>query len=153
MIKWLIRADAVVLLAAAGIDLALALGAAHVGREPGDDAPGAAVAATAGSLAVLVAIPLAVVGARQARRSVALLAPAAALVLTAFFYTEDPYYAPLRRRYCDDGAVGALWIYVVLGVAAAIGIVTRKRPRQGGVLAALWLVVTLMTTLLAGDGH
>ena len=78
VLRRLIWGDAVVLYAAAAFELALALGAAHVGSEPGDDAPGASVAVAAWSLATLVGVVLAVIGATRHVRWTALLAPAPA---------------------------------------------------------------------------
>ena len=48
----------------------------------------------------------------------ALLAPAAAAFLVAYFFTFDPYYAPSERRYSDGGAVPLGWI-VLCAVARA----------------------------------
>jgi Na+(H+)/acetate symporter ActP len=153
VVRKLIAADGIVLAAAAAVELALAVGAAHVGSGPGDDAPGAEVAVPAGSLAMLVGIALAVLGARRAVRWTAILSPAAGLFLTTFFYTEDPYFAPTRRRYSDGGAVAATGIYVVLAVCVVAGLVAWRKPRVGGFLVAFALGSCWLTTLAAGDGH
>jgi hypothetical protein len=152
VLKRLIWGDAVVLLAAAAFELALALGAAHVGSGPGDDAPGAAVAVPAGSLRMLIGILLAVIGAARRVRSTAILSPAAGLFLTAFFYTEDPYFAPSRHRYSDGGAATATGIYVVLAAALVAGAVAWRKPRAG-FLVAVALGACWVTALAAGDGH
>jgi hypothetical protein len=153
VIRRLIWADGVVLLAAAAFELALALGAGHVGPQPGDAAPGAAAAGGAASIAMFVGIALAALGSVRRVRATAVLAPLAGLFVTAFFYTEDPYYAPSRERYSDGGAVAATGIYIVLALAVIAGVVAWRRPREGGILVALMLPVCLLTALLAGDGH
>jgi hypothetical protein len=153
VLRRLFWGDAVVLYAAAAFELALALGAAHVGSEPGDDAPGGNVAVAAWSLATLAGIVLAVIGATRDVRWTALLAPASGLFLTAFFYTEDPYFAPSRRRYSDGGAVTATAIYVVFAAAVVAGAVAWRKPRGGGFLVAFALGVCWVTTIVAGDGH
>jgi hypothetical protein len=153
VIRRLIWADGVVLVAAAAFELALALGAAHVGSEPGDAAPGAEAASTAASFAMLAGIVLALVGASRDVRWSAALSPAAGLFLTAFFYTDDPYDAPSQRRYSDGGAVASPAIYVVLAACVIAGVVAWRSPRIGGRLVAVALVVCWATTLFAGDGH
>jgi hypothetical protein len=153
VIRRLIWADGVVLLAAAGVELALALGAGHVGAQPGDAAPGADAADAGFSAAVIAGIALAVLGSSRRVRATAALVPLAGLFVTASFYTEDPYYAPLRHRYSDGGAVAAAWIYIVLAAAVIAGGVAWRRPRAGGLLAAVMLLVCLVTAALAGDGH
>ena len=141
------------LLAAAGVELALALGAGHVGAQPGDAAPGADAAGAAAAVAMLVGIVLAVLASARGVRATAFLVPLAGLFVAAFFYTEDPYYAPSRHRYSDGGAVAATWIYLVLAAAVIAGGVAWRRPRIGGTLAAVMLLVCLVTAAAAGDGH
>jgi hypothetical protein len=149
----LIWGDAVVLLAALAFELALALGAEHVGAAPGDSAPGGSVSVGAASLAMLAGAVLTSLRPARTARSIAVLAPAAGLFLAAFFYTEDPYYAPSQRRFSDGGAVAGTWIGVVLAVSVIAGIVAWRRPREGRVLVAVALLVCLVATALAGDGH
>jgi hypothetical protein len=141
-----------VLLGAAAYELALALGAGTIGPEPGDDASGAGWVRAVALLAMLVGAALAPVVARRSPLAAALLAPSAAAVLVAFVYTYDPYYAPSLRRYVDGNA--SLGLVVALAVlAVAAGIATRLRPREGSVATSIVLVVTAVTTLLAGAGH
>jgi hypothetical protein len=146
----LIFAVALVLLAGAAYELALALGAAKPGPEPGDEAAGQAVLAPILSAAFLAGIVVAA-GARD--RAVAALAPAAGLLLVAGFYTYDPYYAPGLRRYSDGGAVAASGIFVVLATMLVVGLVALRWPRLGGPLTALALLVCGFTAVIAGDGH
>jgi hypothetical protein len=153
VIRRLIWADSVVLLAAAVFELALALGAAHVGSQPGDSAPGADAASGTASAAMFVGVVLASLASSRNVRAAAAFAPLAGLFVAAFFYTEDSYYAPSRHRYSDGGAVASTWIYIVLAAAVLAGGVAWRRPREGGILVALMLSVCWVTALLAGDGH
>jgi hypothetical protein len=82
-----------------------------------------------------------------------LYAPVAALFVTARFYTSDPYYGTLFRRYADGGIFSPMWIFLLLGVAVAAGVTTqlwqRTRPVESlGVLALL-----LFTAAFMGTGH
>jgi hypothetical protein len=138
------------LLAGAAIELALALGAAKPGPEPGDDATGQAVVGPTMFVAFVVGIGAAAVG---RKRVAALLAPAAALLVTVGFYTYDPYYAPSLRRYSDGGAVAPSAIFVMLAVSLGVGLATWRWPRRGGLLTAFALVFCGLVGLAAGDGH
>jgi hypothetical protein len=136
--------------AGAVYELALALGALDVGREPGDDPAGQSAVAILITLAFFVALVVAALG---RTRAVGLLAPAAALFVTASFYTFDPYFAPEKRRYSDGGAVGATAIYVVLVCAFVVGLFSWRRPRLGGPVTTLMLAAIAFVGLIAGDGH
>jgi hypothetical protein len=138
------------LLGGAAFELALALGAAKPGPEPGDDAAGQAVATPVLAAAVLVGMGLAA-GARE--RVVAALAPAAGLLLVAGYYTYDPYYAPTLRRYSDGGAAAPSAIFLVFALMLAAGLLAFRRPRVGGPLTAFALFVCGFTAIIAGDGH
>jgi hypothetical protein len=138
------------LLAGAAFELALALGASRVGPEPGDDAAGQPIVAPIMALAFLVGF---VAATRGRHRAAALLAPAAGLLVTASFYTFDPYYAPTERRYSDGGFLSAPWIFAVLALSLAVGLFTWRRPRAGGPLTSAMLVVCGLTGLAAGTGH
>jgi Na+/proline symporter len=141
---------AAALLAGAVFELALALGASSVGPKPGDEAAGQAIVAPVMGLAFLVGFVAATLG---RDRAAALLAPAAGLLVTASFYTYDPYYAPTQRRYSDRGVLSPLWIFVVLGFSLAVGLFTWRRSRAGGPVTSAMLVVCGITGLLAGTGH
>ena len=146
---WLV---VVVLVAAAAYELALALGAGSTAPRHGDDVSGSVLVVGLALLAMLVA---ALIGSFPGARPwpAALLAPAAAAFLVAFFFTYDPYYAPDLRRYSDGGNVAGRWIALVAVVALADGVLTRLQPRLGRVMTPAVLVVLALTTVLAGDGH
>jgi len=138
------------LLAGAVFELALALGAAKPGPQPGDDAVGEAIVAPVLAAAILVGVVLAA-GTRD--RVAAGLAPAAGLVLVAGYYTYDPYYAPTLRRYSDGGAAAPSAVFAVFALTAVTGLVAFRWPRVGGPLTAFALCVCGFTALIAGDGH
>jgi uncharacterized membrane protein YbaN (DUF454 family) len=140
------------LIAAAGYELALALGAGSPGREPGSDVAGSGVVQVIAFLAILAAAVLSPFLDWRPLPA-ALLAPAAAAFLVAFFFTYDPYFAPDLRRYSDGGAVAGRWIALVVIVALADGVLTRLQPRLGRVTTSLVLLVVLVTIVFAGDGH
>lgn len=84
---------------------------------------------------------------------VCLYAPVAALFVTARFYTSDPYYGTLFRRYADGGSFSPVWIFLLLGLAIVAGIATQlwQRTRPFESLAVLALL--LFTALWMGTGH
>ena len=82
-----------------------------------------------------------------------LYAPAAALFVTASFYTGDPYYGTTFRAYSDGGVVSPAWVFFLLGVAVVAGIATQLRERPGKILSATALVLLLFTALFMGTGH
>jgi hypothetical protein len=140
-----------ILVAAAAYELALALGAGSLGPEPGDDVAGATAVRLTAGLAMLAAAALAPFLASRPWPA-ALFAPAAAAYLVAFYFTYDPYFAPTLRRY-SEGNVGAPWIAVVAVIALANGVLTGLQPRIGRYTTSAVLVLLLLTTVLAADGH
>jgi hypothetical protein len=140
------------LLGAAAYEVALALGAGTIGPRPGDDVTGAAWVSGIAVVAMLAGVFLAPSIARHSPLAAALLAPAAAAFLVAFWLTYDPYFAPSLRRY-SEGNVPAVWIALVAAAAVAAGTVAYLRPRVGGALTSAVLVLLVVTGLLAGDGH
>jgi hypothetical protein len=141
-----------ILSAAAAYELALALGAGSLGPNPGDDVAGSGVVEAVALLAMLAAVPLGIGFGVRPWRPAALVAPAAAAYLSAFYFTYDPYFAPNLRRY-SEGNVAGVWIATLATVALAVGAVTSLRPRVGAVLTSVMLPVLFVATLLAGDGH
>ena len=83
----------------------------------------------------------------------ALLAPAAAFFVTARFYTGDPYYLPTFRRYADGGIFPPTWIYVLLGLALAVGATTYLWRRTAAVESSVVLLLLAFTALFMGTGH
>jgi hypothetical protein len=83
----------------------------------------------------------------------ALFAPAAALFVTARFYTGDPYYRPTFRAYGDDGVVSPGWIFGLLGFALLAGFATLVWRRTAPVESAVVLVLLMFTAFWMGTGH
>lgn len=84
---------------------------------------------------------------------VGLYAPAAALFVTARFYTGDPYYGSTFRAYADGGIIPPAWIFLLLGVAVAAGITTHLWRRARPIESVIVLVLLLLTALYMGTGH
>jgi len=150
MLRALTWASVATFLAGAAYELALALGALDIGPEPGDEPAGQFVVAIFVTVAFLAGMLLAAPG---RTRAIGLLAPAAALFVTASFYTFDPYFAPDKRRYSEGGAVGATAIYLVLVCSLFVGLLGWRRPRLGGPATTVMLAAIAFTGLIAGDGH
>jgi hypothetical protein len=142
-----------ILIATAAYELALALGAASIGSEPGEDVAGSGVVRAVAALAMLLAVALGFYYRRNGRPwPAALLPPAAAAYLVAFYFTFDPYFAPYLRRY-SEGNVAGHWIAIVAVAALAVGVLTWLLPRVGTFLTGPMVIVVLFTTFLAGIGH
>jgi hypothetical protein len=82
-----------------------------------------------------------------------LLAPLAALFVSARFYTGDPYYEPGFRAYGDGGVVSPVWVFGLLGLALLAGAATHVWRRTAPVESAAMLVVLIFTALFMGTGH
>jgi len=151
MFRWAGWLVAGTLLAAAAYELALALGAGSLGPAPVGDVAGSKAVQVVAFLAMIAAAALAPVSGLRPWPA-ALFAPAAAAFLAAFYFTYDPYFAPTLRRY-SEGNVGGRWIVVVAVIAVANGVLTRLQPRIGRFTTSAVVLLVLLTTLLAGDGH
>lgn len=83
---------------------------------------------------------------------VPLVAPAAAALVVARYYSYDPYYAPYHRR-MSDGIFPGWWILLVVAFAVAAAVVTRRslRARLIATSAVMWLCA--VTAFGAGLGH
>lgn len=104
-------------------------------------------------LFALVAMIVAVVLLFRDVRLAALFAPAAALFVTARFYTGDPYYEPTFRAYGDGGLFSPTWVFVLLGLAFVAGITTQVWRRRAPVESAAVLLLLALTALGMGGGH
>ena len=96
-------------------------------------------------LAMVVGTFLLVRGVRPA----AFVAPAAALFVTARFYTGDPYDAPYFQSYADGGF--PVWVFLLLGAALLTGVTAwvwrRTRPLESvAILFLLAVTVLFMNT-------
>ena len=154
LLLWAVPA---VLLAAAIFELALAIGlvGSYSGRVPGEAPEGEDTVAAVASLTMLGGSAVALLHAIRPRQpwAVACFAPAAAAVMTARFYTYDPYYLPTLRRYSDEGGLPDAWILVTAAVAIAVGIATGLRPRGGSIATASMMIWLFLTFALSAAGH
>ena len=150
VLGWILKA---VLIAAAAWAAALSLGAGTIGPDSGDGVNGDDAVVIAAGLAMLVGGPLVFAYGFRPHFVAALLAPAAAAFLVAFFFNYDPYYAPTLRRYSEGGLVAGGWIAFLAVAALAAGVLTYVRPRTWAFLSAplLWLI--LGTAFVVPAGH
>jgi hypothetical protein len=78
----------------------------------------------------------------------ALIAPAAALFVTARFYTGDPYYKPDFQRYAEGNS--PVWAFVLLGLAFLAAATTLFWRRTAGVESVAVLVLLLFPAMFMG---
>jgi hypothetical protein len=144
----------VAMLAAATVwAAALSLGAGTIGPDSGRGVHGDDAVVLAALLAMLVGAGLEVAYVFRPHAVAALLAPAAAAFLVAFFFNYDPYYAPTLRRYSDGGLVSGGWIAFLAVSALGAAVLTRFRPPGGAALSAVLLLFVLGTTVIVPAGH
>jgi hypothetical protein len=134
-----------VLVAAAGYELAVAVGASGVGEVPGAGAPGEESVALIALLAIVAGAGLAGLAllARSPSTPLALYAPAVASFLIARFYTYDPYYAPTLRRYADGSGVSPWYVFVLLALSLAAGGLVLRDRRTGAAASAVLMLVAI----------
>jgi hypothetical protein len=147
---WILLA---VLLVATAFSAALSFGAGTLGPDSGQGVRGDDAVVIAAALALVLGAALEAVYSFRPQFVAALLAPAAAAFLVAFFFNYDPYYAPALRRYSDGGLIAGSWIAFVAVAAVAAGVVTYVRPRTGAWLSAVLLFLILFTAFLVPAGH
>ena len=82
-----------------------------------------------------------------------LIAPAAALFVTARFYTGDPYYEPYFRAYGDGGLFSPAWVFLLLGAALVAGATTLLWRRTVAVESVAVLIPLMFTALFMSAGH
>jgi hypothetical protein len=140
-----------VLVGAACYEASVALRLLDVGPQPGQGPPSGGVVLVL-ALAALVA-GAALVAAAPRHPLAWLLAPAAAALVVARFFSFDPYYAPTLRRMSDGGAVSPAWVAFVAAAALAAGVALRTGRRSGAFLSAAVLVLSFATAVFEGAGH
>ena len=87
-------------------------------------------------------------------RAAPLIAPAAALFLTARFYTGDTYYGSTFRSYADGGVFPPAWVFVLLGLAVLAGLTTYLWRRTATPFESVIVLLLLaFTALFMGTGH
>ena len=104
-------------------------------------------------LFALVAMLSAMVLAIRRAPLAGLFAPAAALFVTAHFYTGDPYYnydGPTFTSYANEGGFSPTWIYALLGLALIAGLTTWRWQRTWPVETIVLLVLLTITALFMG---
>lgn len=145
-----------ILLCAAGWELAVALRWVSLGHEPGEGAMGEGIALAAALVAMLAGVIYSaakVFRDRAATRADVALAPAAAGLTAARFYSFDPYYAPDLHRFSDGGLVGPAWVYALAAASLLVASLIRLRVSGAVGLTALLLLLCMATVLLEGAGH
>jgi hypothetical protein len=78
----------------------------------------------------------------------ALIAPAAALFVTARFYTGDPYYKPDFQSYAEGNS--PVWIFALLGLAFLAAATTLLWRRTAAVESVAVLVLLVFTAMFMG---
>lgn len=78
----------------------------------------------------------------------ALIAPAAALFVTARFYTGDPYYRPDFQSYAEGSSL--VWIFALLGLAFLAPATTLLWRRTAAVESVVVLVLLVFTAMFMG---
>lgn len=141
----------VLIVGGAAYEAAVALGWISIGQLPGEGAPGEGEILAVAVVAVLAGIAFSLFASRD-NRLVAGLAPAAAILMAARFYTFDSYYAPALRRASEGGVVAAGWVYVLVALAVLAGVLALFRPRLAFVGVPVMFLCAL-TTLFADTGH
>lgn len=142
MFRWLGWAVAGTLIATAAYELALAL--RHEISPDGE------------SWVLLAAFVAMLVGAVLVFLRVGgkwLFAPAAALFVTARFYTGDPYYEPYFRSYSDGGLFSPVWVLGLLGLSVLAGVAALFWRRTKPVESAVLLLLLAFTALFMSAGH
>jgi hypothetical protein len=147
---WIVVA---VLGAAAIWAAALSFGAGRIGPVSGEGVHGDDGVVLAAALAMLLGAVLELAYVFRPHVVAALLAPAAAAFLLAFFFNYDPYYAPTLRRYSDGGLVSGGWIAFLALSALGAAVLSRFRPPGGAAVSAVVLLLVLGTTVVVPAGH
>jgi hypothetical protein len=100
---------------------------------------------------LLIALVAMLVGAVLVYRNggaAALIAPAAALFVTARFYTGDPYDRPFFQSYAEGAS--PVWIFLLLGLAFLAAATTLLWRRTAAVESVAVLVLLLFTAMFMG---
>ena len=119
--------------------------------DPGDDAPGQAVATIAALIAVAATLALAV--RRPRGKAFALIPLSAAAWMVAHYYAFDPYFFPSKQRFADGGMVSPVWIYAVVIAGLGVSTVAWRSRTAGAILVPLFVFVAALTVVAEGTGH
>jgi uncharacterized membrane protein YhaH (DUF805 family) len=99
-------------------------------------------------LLALVAMLVGAVVVYRNAGAAALIAPAAALFVTARFYTGDPYDKPGFQSYAEGNS--PVWIFALLGLAFLAPATTLLWRRTAAVESAAVLLLLLVTAMFMG---
>jgi hypothetical protein len=143
------------LVAATAYEILVAVEIVEPGSDPGEGAPGAGIVGWLAAISLLGAAILCAVLAtmRNAPRLAALLAPASAAFLLAYFQTFDPYYLPSLIRYSERDFVPPALVYALGAAAVAVGVLTLLRRRAGLVLSVPTILVCGLAAVWASISH
>ena len=136
--EWIAWTLLAYLLAAAVFELVFALG-----QTPSPD--GEWVVNLVAVVAMLAGALLVYRGAGAA----ALIAPAAALFVTARYYTGDPYDKPAFQTYAESGS--PTWIFILLGLSILVAATTLLWRRTAAVESVAVLGLLLLTALFMNN--
>ena len=136
-VGWVAWTIVAYLLTAAVFELVLALGHTIAPHGEGFVLLGALVAMLVGAVVVY-----------RRGGAAGLIPPAAALFVTARFYTGDPYDRPFFQSYAESGS--PMWIFVLLGLAVVAGATTLLWRRTAAVESVAVLVLLMFTALFMG---
>lgn len=146
----------IILLAAALYEAMVALRVVKLGSLPGEGPPGGELmgfAAAAGLLAAFLLSALLVGVGRAAPALSALLAPAAAAFLLAYFYTFDSYYLPTLIRHSERDFIPPIVVFALVALSLAAGLAALKWRRAGLALSVPLILACALTAFFTGVGH
>jgi hypothetical protein len=147
---------AALLAAGALYEAAVALKWIPLGSLPGEGPAGEGFLLGPASLAMLVGVVAYGRPGLDGRYFVwaeALIPVAAAGLVTAQFYTFDPYFLPSLLRHSERGWVPSAWIFVLLGCGFVVGTSIVLRPRIGLRLLSILLLLCFGTLFYGQGGH
>jgi hypothetical protein len=127
-----------------------------LGSLPGEGPRGQTFVGLAAALGIAAAAFLAAtLASLSPRRAVlpALLAPAAAAFLVAYFYTFDTYYLPSTMRYADRDFVSPTVVFALAGLGAGAGMLAWLKPRLGLALSSPLILACGLVAWYSGVGH
>jgi hypothetical protein len=90
---------------------------------------------------------------RAATPVTALLAPAAAVLMIAYFYTYDSYFLPSLVRHSEKGFVPPVIVFVIAAFAVGVGILTLVKRSLGLALTGPAVAICGLTAWYSGLGH
>jgi hypothetical protein len=126
------------------------------GSVPGKGTSGSVVVGWLSAAAVVGAACVA--GSLALRQSAAtpltaLLAPAAAVLMVAYFYTYDSYFLPSLVRHSEKEFVTPVVVFVIAALAVGVGLLTLVKRPLGLALTGPAVVICGLTASYSGLGH